>query len=186
MKRKRQNKADRAAERLTQWTPEADKDRPTPERLLKGGMRAIAHKQSITIAIGGWGLVDTGLGYAARDYTAHPIDKMEQAGVISKDQAQAGRDFEALARACNEVGSLRDSITLFDGPKGHESDDGPVHIKPVLRDLERRLSPQQLSTLRHVCIEQGVPRMGPKPLGLLREALNECQRFFSPQVRKRA
>ena len=185
MKRKKSNKADRAAERLQVWTPSTDHERPTVERLYKGGMRASTTGKTIK-SMGGWGLVDTGQGYAARDATAHPIDRLEQAGVISKDQAQAGRDFEALVRACTEVGGIRDSITLFEGPKGHESDDGPVDVKPALRQLERRLSREQLSELRRVCVEHGVPGLSPRLLGALREGLNETERFFSPQMRRRA
>lgn len=182
MKRKARNRADRAAERLAQWTPEREKERPTPERLAKGGMRASKSGQSLK-SPGGWGLIDTGQGYAAQDRTAHPIDKMEHAGVITKDQAQAGRDYEALARSCVEVPGIRDSCTIWE-PKGHDSDDGPVHLKPRLRELERRLSAAQLSELWRVCVEQGVPDLAYRPLSELREGLNRCARFFAPQVRK--
>lgn len=176
------NKADRAAERLQQWTPGQDHERPTPERLAKSGMKAT---DKVIKAMGGWGLVEHQGGYAAKDYTAHPIDKMQAAGVITPEQGQAGRDFEQLVRACIEIPGIRDSCTLCE-PKGHDSDDGPVHIKPRLRELERRLAVDQLRELRRVCVEHGVPGMNTKQLGLLREGLNEVARFFSPQVRRSA
>lgn len=148
---------------MTPWRPREGKDRPTPERLRRGT----------------WAFVETDDAgtRATRDYSSAPIDKMEQAGVLTKDQACAGRDYEELVRAASEGGGVRDSCTIWE-PKGYESDDGPVEAKERLKAFERDLGKQRVARLRWVCVEHKPPRLHGEDVGMLREALNDAVRFF--------
>lgn len=151
------------AEHAQTWTPrpEKEKDRPTPERK----------------AMGEWTWVTTQKagGKAAKDMASHPIDRLEWAGVISNEQASAGRDFENLTRSATQSPGVRDSCTLWE-PKGFESDDGNVSAVNRHRELCRMLGMLRDRRLRWVCVEQNHPK--PQEIGQLREDLNECARFF--------
>lgn len=143
------------------WKPrhEIGKDRPTPERRKHGV----------------WGLLDTedaGVRFA-RDFASHPIDRLEHSGVLSSDQASAGRDFEALVRAATETPATRDSCLTWQ-PKGYESDDGNVDAVRDRRELYLFLGVVRDRILRRVCVQHEEPA----DVGLLREALNEAARFF--------
>ena len=149
------------------WQPVANrKDRPTPERRKKGE----------------WVLLETedaGIRHA-KDVAAHPIDDLERRGVISGDQASAGRDFEALVRAATETDGVRDSCLTWQ-PKGYASDDGNVEAVRDRRELYLFLGVVRDRMLRRVCVDHVPPRPGQE--GVLREALNEAERFFRPRWR---
>lgn len=149
------------------WQPVPNrKDRPTPERRKKGE----------------WILLDTedaGIRHA-KDTAAHPIDDLERRGVISGDQASAGRDFEALVRAATETEAVRDSCLTWQ-PKGYASDDGNVTAVRDRRELYLFLGVVRDRMLRRVCVDHEEPH--PHQVGLLREALNEAERFFRPRWR---
>ena len=162
LKRREERKAD---EHEQTWTPREGKDRPTPERRKRGQWAFVTTE-------------DAG-GKAARDMHAHPIDRLEHAGVISNDQASAARDFEDLYRACMEVGGTRDSTTIWE-PQGHDSTDGPVEAKERYRELCRQIGIVRENALRQVCVFGYEPRRAAE-IGALREALNEAGRFFAPQ-----
>lgn len=161
---KKRRKARQKHEQDSLTAPTRGKDRPTPERATRGI----------------WGLFETedaGIRHA-RDVASHPIDALEWRGVLSSDQASAGRDYEALYRAANEAPGIRDSCTLWE-PKGYESDDGPIHAVRDRRELYLFLGVVRDRQLRRVCVEHVEPK--PDEVGLLREALNECVRFFKPK-----
>jgi len=144
------------------WEPRPGrKDRPTPERRMKGK----------------WGLLDTedaGVRHA-KDFEAHPIDSLEHRGVISNQQASAGRDFEALYRAAIQTPQTRDSCLTWQ-PKGYESDDGNFAAVEARRELYLFLGVARDRFLRRVCVDHQEPK--PRDIGILRECLNECVRFF--------
>lgn len=150
-----------AKRQISTWEPRKHQDRPTPERRRHGE----------------WVFVDTeAAGHrVARDMASTPIDRMEHAGVLSNEQASAARDFEQLYRAAQEVPATRDSCTIWE-PQGHDESDGPVEAVRDRRELYLFLGTQRDMILRYVCVEHREPR--PRDIGLLREALNECVRFF--------
>ena len=161
-KRKRYNRAAEAENSAYQWTarPEKGRDRPTPERLLRGD----------------WGLVEGGESgaMAAVDRSSHPIDRLAYAQVINSEQASAGRDFEALWRAALQTPQTRDSCMTWQ-PKGFESDDGNPAAVENYRGLARHLGMMRDRLLIRVCVEGHEPR----DVGDLREALNEAARWFA-------
>lgn len=172
--RKARRKREKAAMEARKWEPQDQKDRPTPERLAKSGMRFEKGKMT---SLGAWVLGETdraGVSVAI-DRSAHPIDDLERRGVLSNEQASAGRSFEELSRAATEVPGVRDSCTLWE-PKGFESDDGNIDAVRAHRDLTRRLGMIRDQLLRRVCVYHEEPK--PTEIGLLREALNEAGRFF--------
>lgn len=144
----------RPVERST--VPRRYQEQPTPERLEKGV----------------W-LVDQ--KEARRDVATAPIDRLEHSGTIDNDQASAGRQFEQLWRAQNEIHGIRDSCTIWE-PKGFASDDGPIEAAERWRKLCRHLGMLREAQLRWVCVDHNDPR--PRDIGALREALNEAIRFF--------
>lgn len=123
---------------------------PTPERKRRGAWQAM------------------------RDVATCPIDRLAHVGAISRQQADAGRTFEAMCRAAREAPAIRDSLTLWE-PKGHSSDDGPVAAKDRLRSLEAALGRAVVARLVWVCVDHKEPR-GAVQLGQLREDLNELRR----------
>ena len=137
---------------------------PTPQRRAKGGA---------------WVWIATDKKKAARALDTHPVDRMEHAQVISKAQGQAARDFEALYRAQCEIPQVRDSSTIWE-PRGYESDDGPTDSRARYKALVRRIGAQAERQLTDVCVYMKDPR--PSAVGLLREALNECARFFQAKA----
>ena len=145
------------------WTPrpESERDRPTPERRSKGEWT--------------WVTTDRAGQKAAKDVKANPIDALEHSGALSSDQASAARDFELLYHRAKATPGIRDSTTLWE-PKGFESDDGDIVAERDRRELYLFLGIVRDRQLRHVCVEHNEPR--PDQVGLLREALNECARFF--------
>ena len=162
MTTKNKKRGKKHKEHADAWEPRPGrKDRPTPERRLKGK----------------WGLLETedaGVRHA-KDFHAHPIDSLEHRGVISNAQASAGRDFEKLYRAANGTGGIRDSTTLWE-PKGHENDDGNVKAAEQRNELYLFLGVYRDKLLRRVCVHHSEPK--PSEVGALREALNEAERFF--------
>lgn len=144
------------------WMPQKHKDRPTPERKEKSTWEL--HKTEIA-----------GIK-VARAIDTTPVDRMEHVGLLSNDQASAGRQFEELYAAARETPGTRDSCTIWE-PKGFESDDGNVKAVRDRRELYLFLGVQKDMMLRHACVEHREPR-GDMQVGLLREALNECVRFF--------
>lgn len=144
------------------------KARPTRERLQRG-VWALREAEDED------GNLTAGLKHA-RDLEAHPIDRLENRSTITKEQAQAGRDFEALYRAANEAPGIRDSTTLWQ-PKGHENDDGNVAAVRDRKELYLFLGTMRDQLLRRVCVQHEYPR--PREIAALREALSECERFFT-------
>jgi len=134
-------------------------ERPTPERANRGQ----------------WAVVETAEGKHLRDMQSHPIDALEREGRLSSDQASAARDFEQLVRDATEIPGARDSCTIWE-PRGHSSDDGPVRAVRERRELYLFLGVVRDRQLRRVCVDHVWPK--PHEVGILREALNECCRFF--------
>ncbi len=172
--RRARRKREKDALEARKWVPQDSKSRPTPERLAKGGMKA---KGGRLDSLGSWTLEateDAGVT-AAKDASAHPIDDLEFRGVISNDQASAGRDFERLYRHVNGNGGIRDSSTLFE-PKGFDNDDGDANAERDRQELYLFLGVVRDRLLRRVCVHHEQPDAS--EVGLIREALNEAARFF--------
>jgi hypothetical protein len=112
---------------------------------------------------------------AAKFMDSAPIDRLENGGVLNNDQASAGRQFERLYLAQNETGGIRDSCTIWE-PKGHDETDGPVKERKQYLKLCRHLGMIREQRLRWVCVQHNHPKG--REIGALREALNECVRFF--------
>lgn len=146
-----------AAQRAT--TPAKPAMTPTRERLERGE----------------WVAVGKGHDKLLRDIGSVPVDRLEHAGVLSNHQASAARQFEELYRAANEAVTARDSCTIWE-PKGHDEGDGPVKEARDRRELYLFLGMAKDQALRRVCVEHVEPRG--VEIGILREALNECVRFF--------
>jgi len=144
-----------------QLPPPRHNERPTPERAAHGRFVEMLTE-------------DAGVKHA-RDVEAHPIDALEWRGVLSSDQASAGRDFEELYLRANEMPPARDSTTIWE-PKGHDGGDGPVQAVRDRRELYLFLGVVRDRQLRRVCVDHVSPK--PSEVGILREALNECARFF--------
>ena len=144
------------------WEPRKEADRPTRERRKRGEWIV--------------GQLEKNGPKVAQDAASTPIDRMAHAGVISNDQASAARDFEDLYRRASETGSVRDSCTIWE-PQGHDETDGPVEAVRDRRELYLFLGTQRDMLLRHVCVEHREPKRADQ-IGILREALNECCRFF--------
>lgn len=143
------------------WAPKREQDRPTPQRRQRGD----------------WVFVSTERAgqSVARDMASVPVDRLEHAGVLSNDQASAARDFENLYLAANETAPTRDSTTIWE-PKGHDASDGPIAAVQDRKELYLFLGMNRDKLLRRVCVEHQEPKMS--EIGPLREALNECVRFF--------
>lgn len=109
------------------------------------------------------------------DAHAHMTDKLEEKGIITTEQAWAGRDYENLYRAAIQTGGIRDSLTLHE-PKGYESDDGNIGAVKYYRALCAELGIFRERVLRQVCIEQTEP--SPREVERLRDALDACHDFF--------
>lgn len=146
---------------------EPRKIRPTPERAARGEW----------VAVGGKAAVERHI----RDVAAHPIDDLEHRGVISKEQADAGRQFEQLWRAANQVPGIRDSTTIWE-PKGHDEGDGDVDSVKRKREIEAFLRKEQVRQLIWVCVQH--EKIGPHNHGVLCETLNEAARFFGYEKKK--
>lgn len=144
------------------WEPRKEQDRPTPQRRQ----------------FGEWEIQRTERNgpKVARDMASTPIDEMAYTGVISQEQAQAGRDFEELYRAARETVTTRDSCTIWE-PRGEDSSDGPVEAAERRRELRKELGGYYEAILRYTCVEH-IPPRGPVQIGILREALNVAERFF--------
>ena len=138
-----------------------DKVPPTPERLAVG----------VWQKTGGRAATERFL----KDVSAHPIDALEHKGQLSAAQADAGRDYEELARAAMETPPTRDSTTIWE-PQGHSSDDGNVKAVRRRRELYLSLGVVRDRQLWRVCVGHGTPK--DSEIGLLREALNEVRRFL--------
>lgn len=151
------------SESATQWEdrPEAGKARPTPERLSRGD----------------WRLVDSEIAghKTAIDASAHPIEALEYAEVLTSDQASAARDWESLYRAASETGGIRDSTTLWE-PKGYESDDGPVNAVQERRELYLALGTYSDQLLREIILTPRRPKRN--EIERLRIALDACCIFW--------
>jgi len=161
---KKRRKIEAEIEKAQAWKPRPDrgKDRPTPERL----------------ALGKWALMsgdEAGIRHA-KDFEAHPIDELEHKNAITNSQASAGRDFESLVRSATETTATRDSCMTWQ-PKGYESDDGNVNAVRDRQELYLFLGIIRDRQLRRVCVEHVAPKSA--EIGILREALNEAERFFS-------
>ena len=135
---------------------------PTPERVKKGDFKKVGGKAAVERYV--------------FDPIAHPIDALQHSGQISQDQADAGRQFEKLARDATQTPGARDSTTIWE-PKGFESDDGNVKAVREWNELYLFLGVVRSRILRRVCVEQESPKL--HEIGLLRECLNEVERFFS-------
>lgn len=143
--------------------PEAhEKARPTPERRKRGAWQEIGGKAAVERYL--------------RDVEAHLIDALEWRGIITQEQADAGRDFERLVRAATETPQARDSTTIWE-PKGFENDDGNVKAVRDRRELYLFLGVYRDRLLRRACVNNEKLKLN--ELQLLPEALNECVRFFS-------
>ncbi len=143
------------------WRPRQHQDRPTAERRAHGE----------------WFLDTTDIAgvRVARDAASTPLDRLHHVGVISNDQWSAGRDYENLYVSAQETAPSRDSCMTWE-PKGHDNGDGPVAAARDRKELYLMLGTNRDVLLRHVCVYHNEPRDA--DIGPLREALNECARFF--------
>ena len=146
------------------WESREGRDRPTPERKAKATTWVFVMTEEAGVK-------------AARDVSGNPIDRMQHTGVLDNDQASAARDFEQLYRAASEAPPSRDSTQTWE-PKGHDSTDGPVEAARDRKELYLALGMHRDQLLRKVCVRHEEPK--PNEIGPLREALNECVRFFKP------
>lgn len=141
--------------------PQRDEMRPTPERHAKGDWSFVRLEKNGPKAV--------------RDMNAHPIDRLQRAGIITAEQASAAYDYEALYRASLQTPQARDSTTLWE-PKGHESDDGNVEAVERYRKFCREVGMIRERQMQWVCVEQNDPK--PHEVGPFRETLNEVERWF--------
>lgn len=110
-----------------------------------------------------------------RDVTAHPIDALEWDGVITSEQAQAGRDYEALMARTRLVSQGRSCLDMTPVGYGDGDHDDPQSWRS-LKELEGRLGLFRSSLLRRVITGWRLLRMEPP---YLREALDIAQEHFS-------
>ena len=84
-----------------------------------------------------------------RDMRSNPIDALEHDGVITPEQAQAGRDYEALMARTRLVGEGRSCLNFE--PVGYgDSDHDDADAWRSIRDLERKLGLFKASLLRRI------------------------------------
>ncbi|MDP5216708.1 hypothetical protein Q5Y75_05715 [Ruegeria sp. 2205SS24-7] len=146
---------------ISTWEPREDQDRPTLERRKRGD----------------WVFIDTEIAgrRVAKDMASTPIDRLENSGALSNEQASAAREFESLYLRAQETPQARDSTTIWE-PQGHDSGDGPVEAARDRKELYLFLGMQRDKLLRWICVDHNEPKLS--EVGLLREALNEAVRFF--------